>query len=74
MSTVVEIEAAIEKLSVDAQRQLAAWLDSKLWPETPALLDAINEAERSLADEGGVAVEDVRSNVFIQSNATESAE
>lgn len=31
-------------------------------PVTPAMLTAIAEAERSLADEGGVPVEDVRKN------------
>ena len=63
MSTVTEIETAIEKLPVNAQHQLAAWLESKLWPETPAMLADIDEAERSLADEGGVPVEDVRKNL-----------
>jgi len=63
MSTVTEIETAIERLPVNAQHQLAAWLESKLWPETPAMLAAIDEAERSLADEGGVPVEDVRKNL-----------
>jgi len=63
MSTVAEIENAIEKLPVNTQHQLAAWLESKLWPETPAMLAAIDEAERSLADEGGVPVEDVRKNL-----------
>ena len=63
MSTVMEIENAIEKLPVNAQHQLAAWLESKLWPETPVMLAAIDEADRSLADEGGVSVEDVRKNL-----------
>ena len=63
MSTVTEIETAIEKLPLNAQHRLAAWLDSKLWPETPAMLAAIDEAERSLAGEGGVPVEDVRKNL-----------
>lgn len=30
MSTVAEIEAAIEKLSPEEQRELAAWFDSRL--------------------------------------------
>jgi hypothetical protein len=63
MSTVTEIENAIEKLPVNAQRELAAWLESKLWPETPAMLAAIDEAERSLTDEGGVPVGDARKNL-----------
>ena len=50
MSTVAEIESALEKLPLEAQHELAAWLGSKLRPETPAMLAAIDEAERSLAD------------------------
>jgi hypothetical protein len=63
MSTVAEIESALEKLPVEAQREVAAWLETKLWPETPAMLAAIDEAERSLSEEGGVPVEDVRKNL-----------
>jgi putative addiction module component (TIGR02574 family) len=32
MSTLTEIEAAIEKLSPEEQRQLAAWFDARLAP------------------------------------------
>ncbi len=60
MSTVGEIESALAKLPVEAQHEVAAWLETRLWPETPAMLAAIDEAERSLADEGGVPVEEVR--------------
>ena len=63
MSTVAEIESALEKLPTEAQREVAAWLESKLWPETPAMLAGIDEAERSLAEEGGVTVEYVRKNL-----------
>lgn len=63
VSTIAEIESALKKLSVDKQREVAAWLEAKLWPETPAMLAAIDEAERSLAEEGGVPVEDVRRNL-----------
>ena len=63
MSTVAEIESALEKLPVEAQREVAAWLETYLWPETPAMLAAIDEAERSLSEEGGVPVEDVRKNL-----------
>jgi hypothetical protein len=63
VSTVAEIESALEKLPVDKQREVAAWLEAKLWPETPAMLAAIDEAERSLAEEGGVPIEDVRRNL-----------
>lgn len=63
MSTVMEIESALAKLPIEAQREVAAWLESKLWPETPAMLAGIDEAERSLSEEGGVPVEDVRKNL-----------
>lgn len=63
MSTVAEIESALAKLPVEAQREVAAWLESRLWPETPAMVVAIDEAERSLAEEGGVPVEEVRKNL-----------
>jgi phage tail protein X len=63
MSTVTEIEAAIEQLAPEAQRELADWLNSRLIKETPAMLAAIDEADHSLAAEGGVPVEDVRRNL-----------
>lgn len=63
MSTVIEIESALEKLPIEAQREVAAWLESRLWPESPAMLAAIDEAERSHSEEGGVPVEDVRKNL-----------
>lgn len=59
----MEIESALEKLPVEAQREVAAWLETRLYPETPAMLGAIDEAERSLAEEGGVSVEAVRKNL-----------
>ncbi len=60
MSTVAEIESALAKLPVEQQRAVAAWLEARLWPERGAMLAAIDEAERSLVEEGGVPVEDVR--------------
>ena len=63
MSTVTEIEAAIEKLPPEQQREVADWLASRLFEETPEMLAAIDEADRSLAEEGGVPVEEVRRNM-----------
>jgi len=54
---------ALEKRPVAKQREVAAWLEARLWPETPAMLASIDEAERSLAEEGGVPLEDVRRNL-----------
>jgi hypothetical protein len=63
MSSVAEIESALEKLPVEAQCEIAAWLESRLWPDAPVMLAAIDEAERSLSEEGGVPVADVRKNL-----------
>ena len=63
MSTGTEIESAVEKLSPGEQRGLADWLNARLIEETPEMLAAIDEADRSLAAEGGVAVEEVRRNL-----------
>lgn len=63
MSTVAEIETAIERLSPEDQRALADWLNARLVEETPEMLAAIDEADRSLATEGGVPVEEVRRNL-----------
>ena len=63
MSTVTEIETAIEKLSPEEQRGLAEWLNARLIEETPEMLAAIDEADRSLAAEGGVPVEEVRKKI-----------
>ena len=63
MSTVTEIEAAIEKLSPVEQSAVADWLNTRLVEETPALLAAIDEADRSLAEVGGVSIEDARRNL-----------
>jgi hypothetical protein len=63
MSTVSEIESALAKLPVEAQCEVAAWLESQLWPKAPEMLAALDEAERSLSEEGGVPVEEVRQNL-----------
>lgn len=63
MSTVTEIEAAIKKLPPEQQRELADWLTNRLFEETPEILAVIDEADRSLAEEGGVPVEEVRRNL-----------
>lgn len=63
MSTVTEIATAIETLTPEQQRELADWLAARLIAETPEMLAAIDEADRSLAAEGGVPVEDVRRNL-----------
>jgi hypothetical protein len=45
-------------------RELSNWLVARLQPaESAQMLAAIDEAERSLAQEGGVPVEEVRRNL-----------
>ena len=60
MSTVTEIEAAIEKLSPEEQSQIAEWLNSRLIVETPAMLAALDEGIRSLENEPTVPLDEVR--------------
>ncbi len=56
MSTVTEIESALEKLPIEAQREVAAWLDSRL---APTHFDA--EVEDVWADEVKRRMEDLDS-------------
>ena len=63
MSTVAEIEAAIETLSPEEQRQLADWLNARLFDETPAMLAAIDAGIRSLETEPKVPLEVVRGKI-----------
>lgn len=53
MSTVAEIEAAIVKLPVAEQRELARWLEERLLQEeSPEMLMALDEGIRSLEEKG----------------------
>lgn len=49
---------------MDAQCEIAAWLEAGLWPNPVAMHAALDEAERSLVAEGGVPVDDVRKNLL----------
>ena len=60
MSTVTEIEAAIEKLPPPEQRELADWLNSRLLEDTPEMLAALDVGIRSLETEPKVPLEDLR--------------
>jgi hypothetical protein len=61
MSTVTEIETAIEKLPPAQMRELAGWLAERIWAEeTPAMLVALDQGIHSLETEPTVSVEDVR--------------
>jgi hypothetical protein len=63
MSTVAEIEAALEKLTPAQQREIADWLESRLLPESPAMLEALDEGIGSLASEPTVPIEEVRGKI-----------
>ena len=53
MSTVAEIEAAIEKLPAAEQRELARWLEERLLQdESPEMLAALDEGIRSSEEKG----------------------
>ncbi len=65
MSSVVEIQAAIEKLSPTEKTALAIWLESQqelvMSPaEEAALLDRLDAAARELDAGKGVPLEEVR--------------
>lgn len=64
MSTVTEIEAAIERLSPLQVRELADWLTDRLiGGETPAMVAALDAGIRSLENEPTLSAEDVRKNI-----------
>jgi hypothetical protein len=64
MSTVSEVEAALEKFTPEQLRQVADWLNARLVAqETPEMLAAIDEGLRSLETEPTLSAEDVRQNI-----------
>jgi hypothetical protein len=53
MSTVTEIEAAIERLPAADRRKLARWLEERLLQEeSPEMLAALDEGIRSTEEKG----------------------
>lgn len=64
MSTVTEIEAALEKLPREQVRQVADWIAARELPdETAEQLAAIDAGLRSLATEPTLTAEEVRKNI-----------
>jgi len=64
MSTVTEVEAALEKFTPEQLREVADWLNARLMPEeTPEMLAAIDEGLHSLKTEPKLSVEEVRRNI-----------
>jgi hypothetical protein len=60
MGTVAEIEAALAKLTPEQQREVADWLESRLMPESPAMLAALDVGIRSFAEEPATSAGDLR--------------
>ncbi len=60
MTKLAEIQEAIIALSPQEQAALIKWLTEE---ESPEMLAAIDEADRSLVEEGGVPIEEVRRNL-----------
>lgn len=64
MSTVDEIEAALDRLPPEQLRQVGDWIATRLMPETtPAMLAALDEGIRSLVNEPTVPAEEVRKKI-----------
>ncbi len=71
MSTVTEVEAALEKFTPEQLREVADWLNARLMPEeTPEMLAAIDEGLRSLKSEPKLSGEEVRRNIRAWSQPT----
>ena len=64
MSTVDEIEAALDRLPPEQLRQVGDWIATRLMPETtPAMLAALDEGIHSLQTEPTVSAEEVRKKI-----------
>ena len=63
MSNVTEIVAALEKLPPEQLQEVAAWLETRLAPETPAMLAALDAGIRSLETETTVSAADLRQKI-----------
>ena len=64
VSTVQEIEAALDRLPPEQLRQVGVWVATRLMPETtPAMLTALDEGIRSQQTEPTVPAEEVRKKI-----------
>ncbi|HQY05905.1 MAG TPA: hypothetical protein PLQ52_07550 [Lacunisphaera sp.] len=64
MSTVPEIEAALDRLPPEQLREVGDWIAARLMPDTtPAMLAALDEGIRSLVNEPTVPAEEVRKKI-----------
>ena len=61
MSTVQEIEAALDRLPPEQLREVGDWIAARQMPvTTPAMLAALDEGSRSLETEPTLPADDVR--------------
>ena len=60
MSSLAEIQEAIEKLASEDRARLREWFDAQDFEETDELLVAIDEGIRSAETEGTFSLEEVR--------------
>jgi len=64
MSTVPEIEAALDRLPPEQLREVGDWIAARLMPDTtPAMLAALDEGIRSQLNEPAVTAEEVRKKI-----------
>ncbi len=64
MSTVPEIEAALDRLPPEQLREVGDWIAARLMPDTtPAMLAALDEGIRSQLNEPAVMAEEVRKKI-----------
>lgn len=64
MSTVTEVELALERFTPEQMREVADWIAARLLPEeTPEMLAAIDEGLRSLRTEPTLSAEEIRRNI-----------
>lgn len=61
MTKLAQVQDAILRLAPDEQHELRSWI---LELETPELLAAIDEAESSLATEGGISLAEARHRIM----------
>jgi TRAP-type C4-dicarboxylate transport system substrate-binding protein len=60
MSSLAEIQEAIEKLAPEERAELWDWFQAQEVEETDEMLAAVDEGIRSIEERGGIPAEEVR--------------